>query len=59
LTDQVKLEKIFNLRNLERVTLEDQWTPNLVDRLKFNEDGKKLVLNVFHHATFLRYHEKR
>jgi hypothetical protein len=36
-----------------------QWTPNLIDHLKFNEDGKKPVLNVFHHATFLNYHKKR
>ncbi|KAE9365862.1 hypothetical protein N431DRAFT_418724 [Stipitochalara longipes BDJ] len=59
LTDSVKFEKVFNLRNVERIAdVKIQWTPNLIDHLKFNEDGKKPVLNVFHHATFLRYHEK-
>ncbi|KAN0090497.1 hypothetical protein V8E51_019076 [Hyaloscypha variabilis] len=58
LTDSVKFEKVFNLRNVERIAdVKIQWTPNLVDHLKFNEDGKKPVLNVFHHATFLKYHE--
>jgi hypothetical protein len=60
LTDSVKFEKIFNLRNVERIAdVKIQWTPNLIDHLKFNEDGKKPVLNVFHHATFLNYHKKR
>lgn len=60
LTDSVKFEKVFNLRNVERIAdIKIQWTPNLVDHLKFNEDGKKPVLNIFHHATFLKYHEKR
>jgi hypothetical protein len=60
LTDSVKFEKIFNLRNVERIAdVKIQWTPNLVDHLKFTEDGKKPVLNIFHYAMFLRYHEKR
>jgi hypothetical protein len=60
LTDSVKFEKIFNLRNVERIAdVKIQWTPNLIDHLKFNEDGKKPVLNVFHHATFLNYHKRR
>jgi hypothetical protein len=60
LTDSVKFEKVFNLRNVERIAdVKIQWTPNLTDHLKFNEDAKKPVLNVFHHATFLKYHEKR
>jgi hypothetical protein len=60
LTDSVKFEKIFNLRNVERIAdVKIQWTPNLIDHLKFNEDGKKPVLNVFHHATFLDYHNNR
>jgi hypothetical protein len=55
LTDQVKLEKVFNAMNIERIADVDiRWTPNLVDHLRFIEDGKKPVLNIFHHAAFLK-----
>jgi len=60
LTDSVKFEKLFNAKNVERtadVTI--QWTPNLVDHLRFSEDGKKPVLNIFHHARFLEFHRER
>lgn len=57
LTDSVKLEKVFNALNLERIAgVIIQWTPNLVDHLRLKEDGRKPVLNVFHYASFLNYH---
>lgn len=57
LTDSVKFEKIFNARNIQRIAgVTICWTPNLIDHLKFIEDGKKPVLNIFHHAAFLNYH---
>lgn len=60
LTDQVKLERVFNAMNLERMAgVNIQWTPNLVDHLRFVEDGKKPVLNVFFHATFLKHNKNK
>ncbi|EPE28315.1 hypothetical protein GLAREA_09435 [Glarea lozoyensis ATCC 20868] len=54
LTDSVKLEKVFNARNIERMTdVKIQWTPNLLDHLRFNEDGKIPVLNIFYCVDFL------
>lgn len=56
LTDSVKLERIFNLQSIDRIAdVSIQWTPNLVDHLRFIEDGKKPVLNVFHCAGFLEW----
>ena len=58
LTDSVKFEKVFNALNLERIAgVVIQWTPNLVDHLRLKEDGKRPVLNIFHHAAFLKYHQ--
>ncbi|KAH7310192.1 hypothetical protein BKA65DRAFT_414092 [Rhexocercosporidium sp. MPI-PUGE-AT-0058] len=58
LTDRVKFERVFNARNIDRIAgVSIRWTPNLVDHLKFIEDGKKPVLHVFHHAAFLNYHQ--
>lgn len=57
LTDLVKFEKVFNARNIERIAgVIIRWTPNLIDHLKFIEDGKRPVLNIFHHSAFLNYH---
>jgi hypothetical protein len=60
LTDSVKFEKVFNAKNIERIAdVTIQWTPNLVDHLRFSEDGKKSVLNIFHHARFLELHREK
>lgn len=60
LTDVVKFEKVFNARNIERIAgVTIRWTPNLVDHLRFVEDGKKPILHIFHHAAFLNYHLAR
>jgi len=57
LTDTVKLEKGFNARNIERIAnVTIRWTTNLVDHLKFTEDGNNSILHIFHHAAFLTYH---
>jgi hypothetical protein len=57
LTGVVEFEKAFNARNVERIAdVIIRWTPNLVDNLRLIEDGKKPVLNIFHHASFLDYH---
>jgi hypothetical protein len=54
LTDSVKLEKVFNACNIERMAdVKIHWTPNLLDHLRFNEDGKKPILNIFYCVGFL------
>ncbi|KAE8441669.1 hypothetical protein EG329_004590 [Mollisiaceae sp. DMI_Dod_QoI] len=57
LTDSVKLQRYFTARNLERmVGVTIKWTSNIADHLRLTEDGFTVVLNIFHHATFLEYH---
>ncbi|PQE14151.1 fad-type 2 protein [Rutstroemia sp. NJR-2017a BVV2] len=51
---KVKLEKIFNARNLGRISgIEIEWTSNMKDHLKLMDGDKKVAL--FHHASFLEY----
>ncbi|KAF4624242.1 hypothetical protein G7Y89_g13932 [Cudoniella acicularis] len=53
----VKLEKIFNARNLERIAgVEIRWTSNLADHLRMQDEDK--AVEVFHYASFLRLHQK-
>lgn len=60
LTDSVKLERKFNLQFIDQIAaVSIQWTPNLIDHLKFIEDGKKPVLNVFHCAGFLEWQKEK
>lgn len=60
LTDSVKLERTFNLQSIDRIAdVSIQWTPNLADHLRFIEDGKKPVLNVFHCAGFLEWQKEK
>ena len=50
--DRIKLEKMFNARNLGRVAgIEIKWTNNLADHLRMMEDDKRVA--IFHHASFL------
>lgn len=52
----VRLERIFNARNLERIGgVEIRWTNNLADHLRMRDDDK--AVEIFHHATFLRLHQ--
>ena len=54
--DAVKLEKIFNARNLERIAgLEVRWTSNLADHLRMRDDDT--AVEIFHYASFLRFHQ--
>lgn len=51
-TTQVRLEKAFTVRNLERLTgLRIEWTNDLASHLSLREDDTKLL--IFHYATFL------
>jgi hypothetical protein len=49
----VKLEKMFNARNVGRIAgIHIAWTDNLADHLRFIDEGQKTVA-IFHHASFL------
>ncbi|KAK0117887.1 hypothetical protein ONS95_012206 [Cadophora gregata] len=51
--EPVKLERIFNARNLERIAgVEVRWTSNLADHLRMRDDDK--AVEIFHYATFLK-----
>ena len=54
LGQDVKLEKIFNARNLGRIAgINIVWTDNLADHLRMIDDEDKNVA-IFHHASFLK-----
>lgn len=56
LKESVKLEKIFNARNLERIAgIKIIWTSNLADHLRLRDDDK--AVEIFHHASFLHFHQ--
>jgi hypothetical protein len=56
--ETVKLEKIFNARNLGRIAgIEIEWTNNLADHLRLTDGDKKVA--IFHHASFLECQLKR
>jgi hypothetical protein len=56
--ESIKLEKIFNTRNLGRIAgLEIEWTKNLADHLHLIDDDKKVM--IFHHASFLECQQTR
>jgi hypothetical protein len=51
LSEEVKLEKIFNARNLERVAgIQVIWTSNIADHLQLEDDDTSVRL--FSHASF-------
>ena len=53
LGQDVKLEKMFNARNLGRVAgIHIEWTDNLADHLRMIDEDKKVA--IFHHASFLK-----
>lgn len=55
LKESVKLEKIFNARNLERVAgIKIWWTNNLADHLRMRDNDR--AVEVFHCASFLKLH---
>ncbi|KAJ9609935.1 hypothetical protein H2200_006264 [Cladophialophora chaetospira] len=54
LGDDVKLQKIFNARNLVRIAgMEIVWTGNLADHLRVDDEDRKIF--IFHHASFLKH----
>jgi hypothetical protein len=57
--EHVKLESVFNARNLGRMAgFEIQWTNNLADHLRImDEDDSKVA--IFHNATFLEAQRKK
>ena len=55
----VKLGVWFNARNLKKLgRMHIDWTSNLMDHLRFVDDGKKRVVFVFHHASFLNCQQR-
>jgi hypothetical protein len=51
--EHVKLEKMSNAKNLERIAgIEIKWTNNFADLLRILDDEDTEVA-IFHHATFL------
>lgn len=55
--DNIKLEKVFNARNLRKIGgIEVAWTANLADHLRLMKGDK--VVAVFHHASFLRRQQR-
>jgi hypothetical protein len=58
LEESVKLEKIFNARNLERIAgIHVRWTSNIADHLRMRDDDT--AVEIFHYASFLRFHQNR
>ena len=56
LHSNVKLERLFNARNLERIAgVRVTWTSNLADHLSMRDDDTRVL--VFHHVTFLECHQ--
>ena len=56
--ERVRLEKIFNARNLERIAgIRIQWTDNLAEHLSLVDNDRKVA--IFHHASFLECQRKR
>lgn len=54
----VKLEKLFNARNLGRIAgIEIMWTKNLADHLRLIDEDKRVA--IFHYASFLECQLKR
>lgn len=52
--DNVKLEKLFTARNMERIAgLEIIWTNNLADHLRLFDDDTRVA--IFHQACFLKH----
>lgn len=55
LSDDLKLEKLFNARNLERVAgIQVVWTSNIADHLQLEDDDTSV--RIFSHASFLELH---
>jgi hypothetical protein len=53
---RVKLDRIFNARNLERIAgLQIIWSDNISDHLRLMVDDTRIA--IYHHASFLEHHK--
>jgi hypothetical protein len=62
LQERVRLEKVFTARNIERIAgIRLRWTNNLADHLRLfdSEDDDGLVVDIFHHASFLIMQQRK
>jgi hypothetical protein len=61
LQERVRLEKVFTARNIERIArIRLRWTDNLADHLRlFDSEDDELVVNIFHHASFLIMQQRK
>jgi hypothetical protein len=61
LQERVRLEKGFTARNIERIAgIRLKWTDNLADHLRlFDSEDDELVVNIFHHASFLIMQQRK
>lgn len=58
INERVKLDKIFNARNLERIAgMKIIWTDNLADHLQVLDEDSEIA--IFHHVTFLEIMQHR
>lgn len=58
LPDDLKLERMFTARNLERVAgIQVIWTSNLADHLQLEDDDTSV--RIFSHVSFLEVQRKR
>lgn len=58
LPDDVKLEKLFTARNLQRfASIQVIWTNNLADHLQIEDDDT--TIKIFSHVSFLSLHRNR
>jgi hypothetical protein len=57
----VRLGRVFTARNIERIAgIRIKWTNNLADHLRlFDSEEGELVVDIFHHASFLIMLQKR
>lgn len=55
--ERVKLEKIFNAKNLGQIAgIDIIWTDNIADHLRVSDEDQKVAL--FHHVCFLEYQKE-
>jgi len=57
-TQNVRMEKLFNARNLQQIGgINIDWTNNLADHLLMHDDAN--MVSIFHHASFLKLHQEK
>ena len=57
LSDSIKLPKSFNAANIEKIVgIKIEWTSNLVDHLRLEDDDTKVL--IYHQMSFLELHQQ-